>query len=299
MPPLDLARDARPLTPDMRVFYEAYGLYHPRVRNFYGRFEVGAYRISAYVFVPATVRGTVYCVHGYFDHVGILKHLVSACLARNYAVAAFDLPGHGLSSGDPGAVKDFGDYAAVLDEFVRRSAPRLPRPYYLVAHSTGAAVALEFMASRSPQADGFTNFVLAAPLIRHAFYRMSRVLVFLLDPFFNSFPRRFHKNSNDAEFVAQIKRDPLQGRRIPFAWLNALYRWNARFVDDPPCARPTLVIQGTADEVLDWRYNIELLEKKLTHGRIRLIEGARHELFNETASLRREIFDALFSFLTP
>jgi lysophospholipase len=299
MPILDLTRDARPLPADMRTFYEAYGLYHPRVRNFYGRFDVGDYKISAYVFVPEAVRGTVYCLHGYFDHVGILQHLVSAFLERNYAVAALDLPGHGLSSGDPGEVEDFGDYAAVLDEFVRRSRPYLTGPYHLVGHSMGGAVVLEFIYSRPIQAGRFKKVVLAAPLIRHAFYQLSRVQVFLLDPFFESFPRRFHANSNDPAFVEHIKHDPLEGQRVPFGWLNALYRWNDRFADYPPYPGAVLVVQGTDDDVLDWDYNMDALEKKLTQGRIRLIEGARHQLFNESASLRRQVLNDVVSFLEP
>jgi lysophospholipase len=296
MPPLDLARENPPLPADMQSFYTAYGLYHPRVRNYFGRFEAGGLQIAAYVFVPAEARGTVYCLHGYFDHVGMLQHLVRACLARGYAVAAFDLPGHGLSSGGPEAVADFGDYVAVLAEFVRRSRPQLPRPCHLVAHSTGGAVALEFIFTRPLQAEGFDTFVLAAPLIRHAYYRLSRLPVFLLTPFLQSFPRRFHANSHDPQFVERSKHDPLQGRRVPLSWLNALYRWNDRLADYAPSACPVMVIQGTEDDVLDWRSNVSLLREKLAAGRFELIEGARHQLFNEAAAFRRPALESVFSF---
>ncbi len=64
-----------------------------------------------------TPRGTIFLLHGYNDHTGILKNLICFCLNQNYSVAVYDLPGLGLSSGEQGAIKDFSEYADILKTF--------------------------------------------------------------------------------------------------------------------------------------------------------------------------------------
>ena len=72
-------------------------------------------------------RGTVLICHGYFDYVGLYRHLIAHVLELGYAVLAYDLPGHGLSSGprgDPG----LPIYREVLDSAWSRPATTFPGP---------------------------------------------------------------------------------------------------------------------------------------------------------------------------
>ena len=48
---------------------------------------------------PADAVGTAIVVHGYLDHIGLYRNLISELLQRRMNVVCFDLIGHGLSTG--------------------------------------------------------------------------------------------------------------------------------------------------------------------------------------------------------
>ena len=90
--------------------------------------------VCQYFSVPLYLqRGTVFLVHGYFDHAGLYGHLIKHCLQQGLAVIIFDLPGHGLSSGEKARIESpgprSGDCGSPLAGAVRAASPpaRSPR----------------------------------------------------------------------------------------------------------------------------------------------------------------------------
>lgn len=296
MPPLVLSEDPMP-SPAAVHFFKYYDIHYEHVPHYFGTFQTDVWTIAAHVFLPQSASGTVFLLHGYFDHTGILKNLIRHCLDLGYAVACFDLPGHGLSSGKKGRVTDFSDYVTVFEAFLHICRPYLPQPYHLISHSAGSAVALEFISQNPSQEPEFDKIILLAPLIHHSYHRFSRAQYFLVKPFMESFPRRFHQNSSDPAFVQWVRQDPLQGSRIPISWLEALYSWNERFENSERLNIPLLVIQGTRDSVVDWRYNIALLIKKNSALTVKWIENGRHQLLNEKGPIREEVLRSITSYL--
>lgn len=59
-----------------------------------------------------------------------------------YAVYALDLPGHGRSRGT--GRSEIGAYAELVRRFADALQPELARPFVLVGHSMGGAIAIEF-----------------------------------------------------------------------------------------------------------------------------------------------------------
>ena len=90
-----------PLDEVSRRYAEYYGLDFstevPDLEHGFGYFEAAGHTISVHGWRPAVARGTVLICHGYFDHVGLYRHLIAHVLELGYAVLAYDLPGHGLS----------------------------------------------------------------------------------------------------------------------------------------------------------------------------------------------------------
>ena len=79
-----------------------------------GYIESGSERLAAVqVWQQAGAASTLLLVHGYFDHVGLFGHLVRYGLARGNNVVAFDLPGHGLSTGEPALIDEFSLYSRI------------------------------------------------------------------------------------------------------------------------------------------------------------------------------------------
>ncbi|RFQ20759.1 alpha/beta hydrolase, partial [Pseudomonas sp. ATCC 13867] len=60
-----------------------------------------------------------------------------------------------------------------------------------------------------------------------------------------------------------------------------------------PGQQSLLVIQGDADETVDWQYNLRVLEDKFERIECLLLTGARHHLANESETLRRRYFEFL------
>jgi alpha-beta hydrolase superfamily lysophospholipase len=106
------------------------------------------------------------------------------------------------------------------------------------------------------------------------------------------------ENSSDKEFLEfNRSRDFLHLQTVPLKWVEALHDWNDRITDLPACEAKIKVIQGTSDTTVDWKFNIEFIREKFSNAQITIIEGARHELFNESAEIRKQIFSKISSYL--
>jgi alpha-beta hydrolase superfamily lysophospholipase len=267
-----------------------------RVEHIFGTFESEDISLAGHIYKPARYKATVILMHGYFDHCGQLSHLVGYLLEAGYAVAAFDLPGHGLSAGERGEIDDFCQYSRAMIDFTDTVKKQLDGPYHFIGHSTGAAAILDYLLVN----DGtiFDRIVLTAPLVHCAGWEQSKISYNEKIQFVKSVPRIFRKNSSDATFLDFIKnKDPLQARTIPLNWVRALHKWNGKISGLPGCERNIKIIQGTSDETIDWQFNIKFLQEKFKNIEVILIKNANHELFNETAKIRKEVFSQITSYL--
>jgi len=123
-------------------------------------------------------------------------------------------------------------------------------------------------------------------------------LHFKLD-FGDSIRRRFSENSSDAEFLAFVRRDPLQPHLLPCRWIGALMRWIPPIEAAAPSPHPALLVQGRADRTLNCPHNLKVLKEKLPNTQRLLLGDAKHHLVNESASLRQPCWDFLARHLQP
>ena len=266
------------------------------IEHIFGTIESDGIRLACHIYKPAEYKATVVLMHGYFDHCGQLNLLIEYLLEEGYAVAAFDLPGHGLSGGKRGAIEDFEQYSSALIDFTDAAKKQLNGPYYFIGHSTGAAAMVNSLLTNGEAV--FDKIILTAPLVHCSGWEQSKISYNEKIQFVKSVPRKFRRNSSDAAFLDFVKnRDPLQARKIPLKWVRALHKWNDRISDLPGCEKRVKIIQGTSDETIDWQYNIKFLEGKFSNVQISMIEGANHELFNESAKMRKEVFSQITGYL--
>jgi alpha-beta hydrolase superfamily lysophospholipase len=87
-------------------------------------------------------------IHGYYDHAGLYRHLIRHLIDRGLAVLAFDLPGHGLSSGAPATIESFDEYVDAFDACLLALEDHMPPPWLLLGQSTGGAIAMEWLLAR-------------------------------------------------------------------------------------------------------------------------------------------------------
>lgn len=265
----------------------------PGLRSRLGWVAAGGRRLAVQAWWRDSARATLLLLHGYYDHMGLYRHVLDWALAMDFAVLACDLPGHGLSEGAPASIDDFAEYQAALAALFEAAGQLgLPQPWHLFGQSTGGAILLDYLLGGAPRPE-VGQSVLLAPLVRPRAWGRSKLGYHLLNPFVSQIARRFSDNSGDAAFLDFVRHDPLQAQVLPTAWVGALARWIPRIEQAPASAQRPLIIQGDADMTVDWRHNLALLADKF-HGAEQLIlPGARHHLVNEEAGQRARLFALL------
>ncbi|MGJ8687473.1 MAG: alpha/beta fold hydrolase [Spongiibacteraceae bacterium] len=262
------------------------------VAHYFGAFDSGAYRIACQVFCQQGADTTVYIYHGYYDHTGLYSNVIEFCLKQGFSVVVYDLPGHGLSSGERAAISDFMMYRQVLRDALVAVAPfDLPVQKYAMAQSTGCAVLMSHLLDGG--VDDFSKVVLFAPLLRPRAWRKASISHAILKYFLHHIPRSFANNSQDQEFVEFIANgDPLQPRILPISWVGALKKWVPWFLGQARLEKTLLIIQGDADNTVDWRFNVPKIEQKFVGAKTQMIAGANHHLVKEGESFRQQMFAA-------
>lgn len=283
------------LAPDVQFYQSYYGLDMagvPDVLRRMGRFRVHDYDIVAQLWRPAQPVASLLILHGYYDHVGLYRHVVEWGLRMGFAVLACDLPGHGLSSGARASINEFVEYQAVLQRLLQEAAAlELPRPWHLLGQSTGAAIVLDHLLC---EPDPAGRAILLAPLVRPRAWIRSRLSYEVLRYFVQQVPRTFTANSGDPAFLEFVqRRDPLQPDILPTSWVGALARWIPRIERATPSRHSPIIIQGEADSTVDWQHNLPVLQSKFAAPEILRLPEARHHLANETEAVRRRYFDFL------
>lgn len=271
----------------LRDYCVAYGIdfdgHHDAVQYTVGTVHSGEYQLAVHHWQRDGAVSNLLLLHGYFDHTGLYGELIDWALRRGCNVLSFDLPGHGLSSGEPAAISHFGEYSqAITDTLSLGLQGDLPQ--WVIAQSTGAAALIDF--GRTAAAWPFSASVLLAPLVRPVSWSRVRLTQILLNRFLQRVPRVFTRNSTDSEFLARLRADPLQSQSVSVRWVGALRRWLDELTIADLGRGPALVVQGDADKTVDWPYNLGVVEQLFPGSQIQMLAGARHHLAGESEAIR-------------
>lgn len=288
----------QPLSVEAQSYQRFYGLDFARhsvpVRRALGRFEVGSYELVSQVWWPPQPVATLFLFHGFYDHMGLYRHVIEWALQQRFVVISCDLPGHGLSSGERASIEDFAEYQAVLQGlFAEAQSLDLPQPWHLCGQSTGGAIVLDHLLNQGTSSPAQGQTILLSPLVRPRSWGWSQLSYYLAKPFVKGIARRFSENSSDPAFLPFLQADPLQPLRLPTAWVGALARWIKRIEAAPRSSRRPLIVQGQADMTVDWAHNLEVLRSKFDQPQVLMLPEARHHLANETPALRERYFGFL------
>jgi len=109
-------------------------------------------------------KGVVLITHGIAEHSGRYEHVALSLNEAGYSVVAFDLRGHGKSSGKRNYIKSFQDYLDDLDEVLTRTKNKFPDlPIFLFGHSMGGGILSLYAIERQPDVKGI---LLSAPSVK-------------------------------------------------------------------------------------------------------------------------------------
>lgn len=267
-----------------------------KVSHIFGSKNLGGFTIAVHYFSQPKAKACVMLNHGYMDHVGLYTHLIKRLLDEGFNVLAYDLPGHGLSSGEQAGIANFYCYQKVFVALLSEASKQGIKPKYLIGQSTGGSISMDYLLHH-PQ-HSFKKLILLAPLVKPKGWLGIQALLFAGRFVLNQVKRDFVENSADKQFLDFIKNaEPLQTRFVKASWVNALDKWQAHFNAAPQSDVPTLIIQGDKDVTVEWEYNVPAIKQHFTQVTEVIVKGGNHHLVNESEPLREKVFDALFDFL--
>jgi alpha-beta hydrolase superfamily lysophospholipase len=237
-------------------------------------------------------RAELLIVPGFAEHSGRYRELAHALCNRGITTLAIDPRGHGQSSGRRGHVDSFDDYLADVE--VSLTAMRGSRRFVL-GHSQGGLIVLEFVARRSTELAGVivTNpfLALAAP-IAPAKLAVGRLLAHVwptlslgndIDPALLS---------HDTAIVEDYRRDPLVFRVATPGWLREVTAAQTRVRAMTTCRVPLLYVYSDQDGLSLPAASQALSEQLVAADKTVLVRpGELHEVLNETN--RSELFGQL------
>lgn len=292
----------------------------------------GKNTIHAELFVPSdnNIRGVIQIAHGMIDYVGRYRVLAEAMTALGFVVAGNDHLGHGESVASP---EDFGFFASrdgytyVIDDLnkmngiLRSEFPGVP--VVLLGHSMGSFISRLYAVKYPESIDGLIIHGTAGPnpalgpgmmvvkllrAIKGERHRSKFVRSLAEGGYNKGFDPAEGEGAwltRDASMVSDRPDNPKTNFIFTLAGYADLFtmlsKCNSKewFVGFPKKLR-TLVVSGDTDPVGDFgkgvKYVYENLKANGADVSLKLYEGARHELFNETN--RDEVFSDLAAWLS-
>lgn len=270
------------------------------------------------------IPGTVFILQGRTEFIEKYAEVIGELLGRGFAVVAFDWRGQGgserqLANPRKGHVEDFDDYLIDLDAVIAEAIKQgMPRPFHILAHSMGGAIALLALARGDAP---FERAMLSAPLAGIASMPggvLVRPLMQVLSgigfsgfrlPFMGSkslFEKPFEGNPLTAdaarfEHIARwISAEPFMALGDPtIGWIDAMFHAFDRFAEDGfgrDSRTPILMMVAGRDEVVD-SYAAEALAARLRGASAIRIPGARHEILIEGDAIRAQFWAAFDAFI--
>ena len=291
----------------------------------------GKNTIHAELFVPSdsNIKGVVQISHGMLDYIGRYRLVAEAFCAAGYVLAGNDHLGHGDSVKTP---DDFGFFASkngynyVIDDIkkmndlIRAEFPGVP--VVLLGHSMGSFLARIYAERYTDSIDGLIIHGTAGPnpatgagkllvKILRAVKGERHRSKFVCSMAEGGYNKGFDKSEGEGAWLtrdAAMVADRIGNPKNDFVFtLSGYYdlftrlgecnskKWFASF----PKNLRTLVVSGENDPVGGFgkgvRYVYDNLRKNGAKVELKLYEGARHELFNETN--RDEVFADLIKWL--
>ncbi|MFM9976191.1 MAG: alpha/beta fold hydrolase [Beijerinckiaceae bacterium] len=268
--------------------------------------------------------GTICLIQGRAEFIEKYFETITQLRRRGFAVVAFDLRGQGgserlLSDARKGHVDDFAEYGEDISTILQSvMIPSMPKPYFAIAHSMGAAALLLALERGETR---FERVVLLAPLIGLVgmkFSGLASAAASILD--FLALGTRYVPTGGATSLATKpfagnrLSSDPVRYQRVAdivaarprlalgdptIRWTFAMFQMFKRFAERDFGRRlvvPSLMLIPGADPLCS-SHAAEALAARIRACQPVIIPGARHEILTERDSYRAQFFAAFDRFI--
>ncbi|MCO6185000.1 alpha/beta fold hydrolase [Rhizobium sp. L1K21] len=291
------------------------------IAGFFETHDGLALRYAIFRSPVSIAKGTIVLLQGRNESIEKYFETIRELTEQGFWVATFDWRGQGgsprlIADHSLGHVHRFADYEKDLEAFLEKIVlPDTRLPFFMVAHSMGALIAL----STAPRlANRIDRIALSAPLLELSDRRPSSHTIMRVARFLRLFGlgrKALSKSRPHTEFAGNV----LTSDPDRYARNRAIVKAHPEFALGPPtaswideCLRagqrvstfshldkimvPTIVLAPTQDAVVSYPA-IERLSRYFRAGHFIPIDGAKHELFQERDRYRAQAMSAVLAFL--
>jgi len=247
---------------------------------------MGGTNIVYDVYEPAGAPvGLILVTHGVAEHAGRYRHVAEVLVGLGLRVVIPDHRGHGRSGGKRLLARDMSEFTTDL-ETLRKLELVEGRPTYLLGHSMGGQIALDYALDHQ---SSLAALILSAPAvlpgddISPLLMKVAKVIGKVV-PGLPGQKLSSASISRDPAVVKAYDEDPLNFRgALPAGVGGAMLRTMDTFPSRLPSLKlPLLVLSGTGDKIVNPE-GAELVVRLAgsTDKTLKTYEGLYHEVFNE------------------
>ncbi len=245
-------------------------------------------------------KAVICLVHGMGEHSERYVHVADRLTKAGYAVFAFDLRGHGKSSGPCGHTPSYEALMQDISSLLEAANKQFPQlSSFLYGHSLGGNLVLNYILRHQPHLKGV---IATAPWLRLAFEPPASKIT--LGKMTNCIRPSFSQKSgldtkalsHDLEAVHTYENDPLVHDRISARMFISVYQagqWALEHASE--FSLPLLLMQGGDDKIISVEAGREFADKIKENCTLKIWDGLYHEIHNEPE--KEEVFKFLIDWL--
>ncbi len=230
--------------------------------------------------------GVLVIVHGLGAHIGLFGNVVQHLISCGYAVYGFDLRGHGRSPGQQGYISSWAEFREDLGALLRlveKQEPGCPR--FLLGHSVGGLIALEYVLRSSGELQGVIALALALGEVGVSPLKLTlgRILSQVWPRFSLDTGIDHTAGSRDPAVITAYAQDTLRHTRGTARLVTEFFAAAAWIQDHAADLQlPLLILHGDADEVAPLEATSAFFDQvTFLDKEIKVYPGVYHEIHND------------------
>lgn len=259
----------------------------------------GGQKLYAEVFLRDGAKGVVLITHGYAEHCGRYRELADVLVRAGWSVLSWDVRGHGQSAGRRGYCDHFSQFVGDFRAAHKAARALGDGPLVALGHSHGSLITLRALMEPSPPevaaavvSSPFLGFGTPVPPVKAAMGKVASLVAPRL-----ALPNglRIEDLTSDEGKRAERRKDTLCFDIATARWFTEAMRAHREVEEGSGRINvPTLWLIGGADVIANPAQSRKVAAK-MPNATVKVLDGYRHEVFNETE--RAKVFAELTAFL--
>jgi alpha-beta hydrolase superfamily lysophospholipase len=245
------------------------------------------------------VHAIIVFVHGVGEHIHRYDEWAADLVRDGIGFTGVDLPGHGLSDGARGHIRDYSLTDEMLNILIE-SASKTFRgvPVFIYGHSLGGGIVLDYIIRKNPVLKGA---IVSSPWLKLSF-EPAKSKVLLAKIMKSIWPGLAQPTglvvdhlSHDTVVVEKYKADPLVHGKISVGLFhNAMQAGAYALAHASELKVPLLLMHGSDDKICSPEGSREFASKTQL-AELKIWDGGYHELHNEV--FKNEVFQYLVKWI--